>query len=215
MIARTTIIVVAVSSWHSSAVGGIISDAGFFTGLSHTFVNFETRSGGASVTLGSGSSQAMPSTEYQSLGVLIGPGATWTNDAGSSFDQAQAIGGSPTIALSAGGAAFSIQFTSPVQAMGLFVMQNKNGATATLTAFDASNKLIQTVTLSGETIDGTVGVANYGFLGFVSSVGIARVSVAASPSLYDNLYFSSVPSPGAVGLVAGAGLVSARRRRSA
>lgn len=217
---RPAFVVAGVVSVASLSSGGAIYDAGFFDSIPTTVIDFETDGSGGAVGLANAGLAGMPAGEYAGLGVTFSPAVNWVNDGGASFDAAQTLAGSPEIAISYddgdGPETFSILFSVPVRSVGLVVIDNNSdlfGDPPVFTAYDNGDNPLGMVTFSGVAVDGTVGSADYGFLGLCADVDIARLEITKDAAIFDDLTFSSMPSPGALGLFGLAGLGVARRRR--
>lgn len=203
----------AVSS--ATAIAGPILDASYFSGVPHALIDFETDGTGNDVSLNQATSIPMPADAYAPRGVLFSQAIRWVNDGDADFDAAQAIGGSLDVAVP--GAAsddFVLQFLEPVRAFGFWVVNRRQSAVVpSFEARDASGELIGSVTFSGNAIDGTIGIAQYGFLGIAAEQDIYSVRIRKDAALLDDLRFISMPEPGSMlvfGLAAG---VAAKRRR--
>ncbi len=192
---------------------GIILEADFFSGIPHTLVTFETDGNGNPVILSNGDSRPMPFDEYAALGFTFNPVIEWVNDAGEGFDAAQAIGGSPEISVpSATKDDYFINFSVPVRAFGFWTVNNNTvGITPVFEAYGA-NGLIETVSFEGDAIDGTIGRADYGFLGIVADEYITGIHTTKEATIFDNFMFSSVPEPATL-LLLGLGVLMLRRRK--
>jgi hypothetical protein len=213
-----------------AAHGAIISDASFFDSKPTTLITFETNGAGSPVTLLQGQSLAMPANEYAALGVTltgIGSSVYWVNDGNAAFDAAQTVGASPTVSIpSSLNNSFTLTFSTEVRAFGFFVANNRliDSTGPVFVARDAGGNVIETVTFGNATngspfVDGTFTIPNttadYGFMGLVSSVPIASVTVTKQAAILDDLRFSAVPAPGmGAATILGAGLLGLRRRRS-
>jgi hypothetical protein len=66
---------------------------------------------------------------------------------------------------------------------------------------------------SVQPIDGTIGYADYGFLGIASEQNITHVRIVNYATEFDNLTFSPVPEPVSLLLLGPGGLGLLRRRR--
>lgn len=191
-----------------------IDDASFFDSIRHTLITFETDGEGLPVIVPSGSVIPMPSDEYSAFGILLGPSVGWANDAAPTFDAAQAIGGSLPNAITGFVDVFDLVFTVPVHAFGFWVVNNDSVSTLPMfLAFDANDNAIEAVVFEGGLVDGTIGVAEYGFMGISSAVEIGRVRISKEATIFDNLMFSAVPAPGALGLLTVACFATWRRSR--
>ncbi len=187
----------------------------FFNPYSPTITTWENDGSGVPVTLLEGESRNLPAAEYLSRGFMFSQPIAWVNDANGSFNGAQALVGTPNNAIpSASFNTFDILFTDGTDAFG-FVVVNNISATVlpSFTAYDAQNQAIQTVTWGPSFIDGTLGVAQYGFMGIYSpDAKIARVSVIKQFAILDDFLFATVPTPGAAGIL-GLGLLTLGRRK--
>lgn len=198
------------------AAADTIDDRGFFDPIPHTTIDFESRGDGSPLSLIDGQSLLMPANEYASLGVTFGPEVRWVNDGNPAFDAAQFIGGSPQVAIpSADVDLFDIFFSTPVRAVGMFVANNRveDPSGPVFTAYDAGGAVLGTASFGAAFIDGSIGVADYGFMGILAGQDIARIRVTKEAAILDDLTFSPVPSPGAASLLGCGALVAARRRR--
>lgn len=199
----------------SGAHASPILDATFFDSIPTTLIDFETDGSGGPVALLNGQSMAMPAGAYSSLGVTFDPSVSWVNEGNAIIDGAQALGGSPEIAIPAADMDnFSIEFSVPVRSFGFWVVNN--GATSarpTFTAYDAADNPLETVTFDGAAIDGAVGTIEYGFLGITRPEAIARVAISKDFAIFDDLRFSPIPGAGGASLGALSGLALALRRR--
>lgn len=210
-------VVVAVAGLAWTAGAGVISDVSHFSSIPTTLVDFETNGGGSPVILAEGGTLLMPAGEYGALGITFSPQVHWVNDGSSDFDSAQAIGGSLDNAIPSSAVnVFTLSFSTPVRSFGLWVVNNHNvdAAGPIFEARDASNQLIESVQFNGGLIDGTVGVASYGFMGVWSATPIASVTITKQAAIFDDLRISpDVPAPACGAVLGAAGLWSLRRRR--
>ncbi len=193
----------AVLAWTGPALAAGISDASFFSGMPHTLITFDVDGAGTPLNIIQGGRLLMPQMEYASQGIQFSPSVYWVNDSGSSFDQAQAIGGSLPIAIPSGLIGdFSITFLVPTHAFGFWVVNNNTAPhLPVFTALDLNGNVIESVTFQAPFIDGTIGVADYGFMGIVSDTQIGSVRITKDAAIFDNLRFSIVPEPGAMALL--------------
>jgi hypothetical protein len=216
---RRVVSAVAAGGLAAALAGGAgatpVDSRDFFSPFSPTLTTWEVRGNGAPITLLEGGTMALPAGEYASSGFTFSQDIAWVNDGSATFNAAQALAGSPEIAIpSAAFNSFDILFTVPTDAFG-FVVINNSGASAppAFTAFNALNQPIETVTWGAAFIDGTVGNAEYGFMGISSPADkIARVSVTKQAAILDDFLFATIPGPGAAAVLA-AGLICAGRRR--
>jgi hypothetical protein len=213
---------VAAAALTNAAHAASITDPSYFSSLPTTLINFETDGAGTPITLIQGQRLTMPSNAYASQGVLFSGVGTlsWVNDGNSAFDAAQVIGGSPLNSIPSSLCnEFTMTFTVPVQAFGFFVANNRTAdPTGPLfVARDSSGNILDTAAWASAFIDGTITspntTADYGFMGIVSPVNIASVTVTKQSAILDDLRFSPVPAPGALALTGAGMLVILRRRR--
>lgn len=169
-----------------------IDDASFFEGIEHTLLEFETDGRGNVINLGNGATMPMPADEYATFGLVFDPAIGWVNDASGDFDQAQAIGGSPPIAFARGqDDRFDMLFDPPLQAFGAWIVNNRSvQIKPQFDAFDSGGNFLETVRFEGVFVDGTVGIADYGFMGISSTTPIARVQVTKDAGQFDSLRFT-------------------------
>lgn len=197
------------------ANAGIITDRAFFDDIESSLIDFETDGDANPISLPSAQSQTFSSMEYASQGVVFQTPVAWTNDGNGDFDAAQAIGGSPDIAIpSSDYDSVELTFTEPVRAFGLFIVNNNVvGEAPTLTARDASGAVLETAVFGDIFRDGSIGIADYGFLGVFSDTPIASVEITKTAAIFDDFHMSPVPGPGGLGLLGIAGTLALRRRR--
>jgi len=213
-----TVVIGAVAAFSAApARAGIITDRAFFGDIDSTLIDFETDGDGDSVTLPSAQSQSMAAMEYASQGLVFDTPVAWTNDGNGDFDAAQAIGASPDNAIpSSDFDVIEISFTEMVRAFGFFVATNNVvGDAPTLIARDADGAVIESVVFGDAFHHGTIGIADYGFMGVTSDIPIASVEITKTAAIFDDFHLSAVPGPGGVGLFGLAGLIAGRRRRRA
>jgi hypothetical protein len=192
----------------------VILDSDFFSGTTHMVITFETDGMGNKLNLAEGQTQSMPAEEYAHYGFTFEPDISWVNDAGVAFDEAQVIGGSPEIGISAGVDDFTINFSFPVRAFGFWVINNHSrGADyLTLEAY-GDNGLIEEAIFEGDAIDGVIGSsAEYGFLGIASDQFITSIHVTKDAAMLDNFMFSPIPEP-ATFLLLGLGCLALLRKQ--
>ena len=170
----------------------VIDDASYFEGFSMTIATFERDGGGNLVVLEEGESRHMPPDEYAALGFTFAPAIRWVNDADPEFDAAQAIGGSPPIAIPGAGADdFVIEFSEHVRAFGLWVVKNRLvDPPPRFTAYDRNGDVVDSVVFTGDLVDGVLGIAEYGFMGIAGDVPIARVRIQKEAAIFDDLTFT-------------------------
>ncbi len=149
---------------------------------------------------------------YRSSATGTAGGTTWTANASIGEITFQELGGHRIISTALGGRTLNFTFAPGVQGIG-GEMFGTNAAFAVVPAEI-------TVTLA----DGTSYVNNQtsasDFVGFYSNgAAIASISVSTSTQAtyvtVDNLYFATVPAPGALALLSLAGVVGGRSRRRA
>jgi hypothetical protein len=201
-----------VVAWAVPVRAGIILDADFFSGIPHTLVTFEADGSGNPVNLYNGETRPMPFDEYATLGFTFNPEIIWVNDKGVNFDAAQAIGGSPENSISAWNNNFFINFSVPVQVFGFWVVNNNKARVTPVFEAYGANGLIETVRFEGAAIDGTIGIADYGFLGIVADEGITGIHTTKEATIFDNFMFSAIPEPATILLLALGSLFLTRRR---
>ena len=213
-----TVITLAFNSRPVSAT--VILDSDFFSGTTHMFITFETDGMGNKLNLVQGQSQSMPADEYAHYGFTFEPGISWVNDAGSAFDEAQAIGGSPEIGIPAGHEHdFTINLSFPVRAFGFWVINNPDPVSEpytylTLQAY-GDNGLIEEVTFEGDAIDDVIeNRAEYGFLGIASDQFITSIHVTQGAAMLDNFTFSPIPEPATI-ILLGLGCMALLRKHQA
>lgn len=187
----------AILAMATVAQAGPIYDASFFDSIPHTLIDWETDGNGNPVELNQGMRRAMPADEYASEGISFGQGIFWVNDFSPDFDAAQEIGGSPDIAIpGASENEIVLNFLVPTRAFGVWVINNTVvNETPWFEVRDTSGGFIGVAAFVGPAIDGVIGIAEYGFLGFVATVEIGSVRLVEDATAFDDLRFSPVPEP--------------------
>jgi len=208
-------VAVVLAATASSSSAQVVTDRSFFDPLPSTTIDFETRGDGTRIQLGAGDSEFLPSGEYAAWGVTFGTDIQWVNDGGVDFDAAQAIGGSPEIAIPGSSDSFTMFFDVPVRAFGFWVVNNRTFSTdPQFEAFDASGASLGIAVFNEDLIDGVIGVAEYGFMGIASpDTPIASVRILKDATSLDDLIYSSVPTPTSTSVIALGILAVTRRRR--
>jgi hypothetical protein len=211
------IAVVALTFSGRPASAMVILDPNFFSGTTHMVITFETDGMGNKLKIAEGQAKSMPADEYAHYGFTFEPDISWVNDAGSAFDEAQAIGGSPEIGIPGGPDDFTINLSFPVRAFGFWVINNPIAEDEpfpylTLQAY-GEDGLIEEVIFEGDAIDGITGSsAEYGFLGIASDQFITSVHVTKGATMLDNFTYSPIPEPATVILLGLGCLVLLRKR---
>ena len=219
----------------------VIDHRAFFSGIEHAFLDFESRGDGTPLNLAPLQVASIPRDEYASVGIRFATDFAWAHvgtppDPNASLSNAvEATGSWPTV-IGSFGSEWTIEFTAPVHAVGMGVVQigfdeigvpPSEDVTTTIRAFDAAGFLLGTVTLWADRVDGRFGALyeggrygdewrefNYGFLGLATDKPIARLEFTnASQTLIDDLHVSAVPSPGAGAAFALLGFGALGRRR--
>jgi hypothetical protein len=200
----------------SAASAAPVDSREFFNPFSPTLTTWETRGNGTPLSLLEGETMILPAGEYAASGFTFSQSIAWVNDGSATFNAAQGLVGTPEIAIpSAAFNSFDILFASPTDAFG-FVVINNSGATTlpSFTAFNALNQPIETVTWGAAFIDGTIGNAQYGFMGISSPADkIARVSITKQQAIFDDFLFATIPGPGAAMTLGLASIAAGRRKR--
>lgn len=217
--------VMALAAWApSTAMAQTISDAEFFSGLPATVVDFETNGQGQPIRptpLLPGEILALPADAYAPLGFTFDRNIHWVNDGNPSFRAAQLLANTgPTAIPAFETPTFTINFTVPVRAVGLwiannfqvdtlgpsFVARGSGGQVLASTSFGALS--------SGSAfVDRRVGTADFGFMGLVSGELITSLTISKQAAILDLLTFSEIPTPGAITLFLLGGLAFLRRTR--
>ena len=212
------IAVFALSFSGRSALATVILDSDFFSEITHMVITFETDGMGNKLKIAEGETKPMPADEYAHYGFTFEPDISWVNDASLAFDEAQTIGGSPEIGISAGVDEFIINMSFPTRAFGFWVVNNSDptdGPYPNLT-FQAygDDGLIEEVTFEGDAIDGVIeNSIEYGFLGIDSEKFITSIHVTKGAAVLDNFTYSPIPEPATV-ILLGLGFLALLRKRS-
>jgi hypothetical protein len=215
------IAVVALSFCSRPASALVILDPNFFSGTTHIVITFETDGLGNKLKIAEGQSKPMPADEYAHYGFTFEPDISWVNDAGTAFDEAQIIGGTPKIGIeSIDQDDFTINMSFPTRAFGFWVINyHTPDFVVTLEAY-GDDGLIEEVTFEGDAIDGIVidraldGNIEYGFLGIASEKFITSIHVTKGATMLDNFTYSPIPEPATVILLGLGCLVLLRKRRA-
>ena len=213
---------VGLSFGSRSASAMVILDPNFFSDKTHIVITFETDGMGNKLKIAEGQAQLMPADEYAHYGFTFEPDISWVNDSGSTFDEAQAIGGSPEIGIPDGPDDFIINMSFPTRAFGFWVINNPVSEDEpfpylTLQAYGADG-LIEEVIFEGDAIDGIIddgseyGFAEYGFLGIASDQFITSIHVTKGATVLDNFTYSPIPEPATV-ILLGLGFLAILRKR--
>jgi len=222
----------------------VIDDRSFFKNLEHTFLDFESDGDGNELPLGFEVAQQRQD-EYASRGFVyderqvgwvetpVPGGDLGLPPEGNLGDAHQAMG-SRRVAIGGTAAGWSINFTEPVRAFGLGIVQGRFPfgepdpvLTSTIRAFNADGDEIGVVRFWDGLIDGQFGFVwtefegeewrelSYGFMGLATSEPIARIEFTDTTwrSIFDDLHFSAVPAPGAGAAFGLLGLGALARRR--
>lgn len=180
-----------------------INDASYFETLPHVLIDFDTYADGTPLGFPVDTVTTMSPVQYLSKGILLSYDFRWDSSAHPDFAAARAIGGSPLFDLMIGSQPNQpvVTFTNDVSAFGFWVIarQLRSGLTR-FDAYDAHQQLIESVSFGPTFVDGTIGIAQFGFMG-IAAPGIHSVVVtSSSPSLgvyavFDNLTYTTVPEP--------------------
>ena len=209
------VVTVIFSSQSASAM--VILDSDFFSGTTHMVITFETDGMGNKLNIAEGQAQSMPSDEYAHYGFTFEPDISWVNDSGLAFDEAQVIGGSPEIGISAEVDDFIINMSFPTRAFGFWVINNHGPEDEpypylTLQAY-GDDGLIEEVTFEGDAINGVIeDSAEYGFLGIASDQFITSIHVIKGAAMLDDFTYSPIPEP-ATFILLGLGCLALLRKR--
>ena len=151
-------------------------------------------------------------TGYQPSATGTAGGTTWTANASLGQITFQELGTQKVISTALGGRTLNFTFAPGVQGIGGEMFGTNASFEVVLAAI--------TVTLADGTSYVNDQTSASDFVGFYSNgAAIASISVSTStPGTYatvDNLYFATVPAPGALALISLAGVVGGRSRRRA
>jgi len=161
------------------AHAGVISDRSFFSGVEHTFLDFETRGDGSPIVYDVPTVEAFGAFEYADFGVIFEgvagevDGGGWFNAPPPAFgtplfpdgtrgDALDAVGSWP-IAIAGPIGGWRLRFTQPVRAVGLgavltsFTNEPSLENTIKLFAYDAAGNLLDSTALWEDQIDGGFG----------------------------------------------------------
>ncbi len=215
---------VAAGAAAAPAMGAIIDDPSYFDSIPHTYIDFEARVNGTPITLPVGGTQAVPLSEYGPLGMgFSGAALSWVHDAGPDQMAAIAIGGSPDNSLRFFREhpmdPFGLLWIPAVRAVGFFVVMNNSvHAPPPTFSFYSQQGLVGEVTFAGSFVDGTIGVIDYGYIGFEAPSQVITAMLISTDFAWsmDDLSFSPVPAPTALPPLALAvpGMLGRSRRRA-
>lgn len=223
------VVVISALAFSVRAEAVVITDPSFFDGMNAITIGFETFPGSGDII----PHNTLLTDQYSTLGVLFSsedePSAFETTDPGDVAGRFEAPwrilaavggGGAPTSGLRyASGDAFlglqtsdlRIDFLTPVDAFGFFLIDN-DFTDVRIRAFDAAGGLLEML-IAPQVSEG--GVSYQGIsvptISYVIIDGNRGVSL--NSSFIDELSFTPIPAPGALGLFVVAGVVHHRRRR--
>ena len=151
---------------------------------------------------------------YQPSATGTAGGTTWTANASIGQITFQALGSNQILSTALGGRTLNFTFAPGVQGIGGEMF----GTNASFELVPA--EIAITVTLADGTSYVNDQTSASDFVGFYSNgAAIASISVSTSTegtyATVDNLYFATVPAPGALALISLAGVVGGRSRRRA
>ena len=151
-------------------------------------------------------------TGYQPSATGTAGGTTWTANASLGQITFQELGTQKVISTALGGRTLNFTFAPGVQGIGGEMFGTNASFEVVLAAI--------TVTLADGTSYVNDQTSASDFVGFYSNgAAIASISVSTSTlgtyATVDNLYFATVPAPGALALISLAGVVGGRSRRRA
>jgi len=209
MIRLLPLIVIGATTAHAHGAF-FVGDRSFFSGVEHTFLDFETRGDGSPIGLGFKEAAAIPPDEYAAQGIRLTAGMIWRdvgtppssdpNTIGGWPEAVDAVGSWPTV-IGRPFEPFTIEFLTPVRAFGIGVVQRgfigfeepSLDTTTRITAFNADDHILGETRLWLDTIDGQFGTIYengiygdewrthpYAFLGLATEEQIARVEFEMS-----------------------------------
>ncbi|MBN2212515.1 MAG: hypothetical protein JW709_14050 [Sedimentisphaerales bacterium] len=177
----------------SLAHGQAFYHSDYIYDLLNTLITFETDGSGNPVIVLPGSSELLPANEYADWGFTFNRNIYWVNDGGADFDAAQAIGGSLENAIpsSAVNDFYVIFDTSTiVHSFGFWVVQWTGAATDVTFQIWSASSLLDTIVFTDLAVDGQIGVAEYGFVGYTTNETIRYIRITKSAAILDNFVFS-------------------------
>ncbi len=166
----------------------------YITGQPRTEITFELDGSGQTVSVLPDLTKTLPANEYINQGFYFDRNLYWVNDSGSDFDAAQAIGGSLQIAIPGSSKNdFYISFDVFVRSFGFWVVQWTGADSDVTFEIWGESGLLDTVVFTGLAVDGQIGIAEYGFLGYTADELILDIHVTKDAAILDNFIFSRYP----------------------